>query len=205
MRGSCRRGGVQAALRLMVVGLVGLGLAATAAAKDLGDILVEKGLITADELRQAREEEKQKAAVEESRRDAIATKLPGWLAMVTPFGDLRVRAEGFYANDLNARNRARLRARLGVNINPSDEIGGTIRIASGNADDPISTNQILRAHLHSEGGQSRPGLHDPETGQDLRARARLGQRERRQDSAPTYRTSELLWDDDLSPEGATKF
>jgi len=60
-------------------------------AKDLGDILLEKGLITADELKQAREEEQQKTAAEESRRDAIAAKLPKWLEVITPFGDIRVR------------------------------------------------------------------------------------------------------------------
>src|SRR5437667_6759316 len=103
-----------------------------AAAKDLGEILLKKGLITEDELRQAREEEKQKVAAEESRRDAIAAKLPAWLAMVTPFGDLRVRTEGFYAEDLNARTRERLRARIGLNVNPTEEVGATFRIASGN-------------------------------------------------------------------------
>src|SRR5437667_12035787 len=85
-----------------------------AAAKDLGDILLKKGLITEDELRQAREEEKQKAAAEESRRDAIAAKLPKWLDMLTPFGDLRTRYEGFYENNRTAQNRFRLRARLGL-------------------------------------------------------------------------------------------
>ncbi|MBI3768401.1 MAG: hypothetical protein HY271_07880 [Deltaproteobacteria bacterium] len=45
-------------------------------ARDLGEILVEKGLITPEELRQAREEDKQKAAAEESRRDMLAAKLP---------------------------------------------------------------------------------------------------------------------------------
>ena len=63
--------------------------------------------------------------------------------MLTPFGDLRVRTDGFYANELNARTRERLRARIGVNINPSDEAGATIRLASGDANDPVSTNQTF--------------------------------------------------------------
>ncbi len=52
-------------------------------ARDLGDILVEKGLITPEELRQAREEDKQKVAAEESRREMIVAKLPKWLDMST--------------------------------------------------------------------------------------------------------------------------
>ena len=72
MRERSRRGGVHTALRYAAAALAGLCLVGPAAAKDLGDILVEKGLITPDELRQAREEEKQKVAAEESRRDAIS-------------------------------------------------------------------------------------------------------------------------------------
>src|SRR6266481_5217985 len=87
-------------------------VAGAAPAKDLGDILLKKGLITEEELKQAREEEKQKSAAEESRRDAIVAKLPKWLEMITPFGDLRTRYEGFYADNLHARTRYRLRARV---------------------------------------------------------------------------------------------
>src|SRR5215212_9622713 len=116
MKEPSRPRALQAALRAVAVGLAGLCIARPVLAKDLGDILVEKGLITSDELRQAREEEKQKVAAEESRRDAIVAKLPGWLAMVTPFGDVRIRGEGFHAKDLNARIRERLRARIGINV-----------------------------------------------------------------------------------------
>src|SRR5437879_4375134 len=122
--------------------ILALSMLTTAAhAKDLGDILLKKGLITEEELKQAREEEKQKAAAEESRRDAIVAKLPKWLEMITPFGDLRTRYEGFYADELHGRTRYRLRARVGLNVAPSDEIQATFRLASGNPNDPISTNQ----------------------------------------------------------------
>jgi hypothetical protein len=175
-----------------------------AGARDLGDILVQKGLITPEELTQAREEEKQKAAAEESRRDAITAKLPKWLAMITPFGDVRVRDEGFYANDLNGRTRFRLRARLGLKANVSDEVAATVRLASGNADDPISTNQTFertftrkpinldQAYLTLKPGKSL-GL---EPGWMTLTGGKFG--------VNAYRVSELVWDDDLSPEGATE-
>jgi len=65
----------------VAVGLV--ACASVASAKDLGDILVEKGLITREELRQVREEEKRKAEAtqqqlqqlkEEQKRKAEATQ-----------------------------------------------------------------------------------------------------------------------------------
>lgn len=204
MRGSCRRVGVHPAFRIVAAGLAGLCLAGPVAAKDLGDILVQKGLITPEELKQAREEEKQKSAAEESRRDAIAAKLPAWLAMITPFGDLRVRGEGFYAKDLNARTRERLRARIGLNVNPTDEIGATFRIASGNPDDPISTNQSFERtfsrksiNLDQAYLTIRPGkTFGLEPGWGSVVGGKMGM--------SAYRTSELVFDDDLSPEGATE-
>jgi hypothetical protein len=178
-----------------------LTLATAGWTKDLGDILVQKGLITPEELRQAREEDKQKSAAEESRRDAIVAKLPGWLSMITPFGDLRIRDEGFYAKDLIGRNRFRFRARVGLNINPNDEIGATFRVASGDPNDPISANQSFQnvftkksvnfdqAYLTLRPGKTfnlQPGIITVLAG-------KFG--------VPNYRVSEMVWDDDLSPEG----
>jgi hypothetical protein len=173
-------------------------------ARDLGDILLQKGLITPEELRQAREEDKQKAAAEESRRDAIVAKLPKWLDMIQPFGDLRTRYEGFYANDLIARNRFRYRARVGLNVNATDELSATFRLVSGDPNDPISSNQTLnntftkksvnvdQAYLTIRPGKS---FHlDP--GWVTITAGKFG--------VNTYRVSELVWDDDLTPEGATE-
>ncbi len=198
-RQTTRRVGV-----LAVLGVMAAVCTTPVLAKDLGDILVQKGLITPEELRQAREEEKQKSAAEESRRDAILAKLPKWLDMITPFGDVRNRVEGFYADDLAARTRFRLRARLGVNVNPSDEVGATIRIASGNPDDPISTNQSFertftrksinldQAYLTVKPGKT-VGL-EPGWGSIIGGKMGVN----------NYRLSELVFDDDLSPEGATE-
>ena len=77
------------------------------------------------------------------------TSLPDWLNRTTLFGDVRYRQEGFYhqprtnGRDVTARNRERVRARLGVRVAYSDEISATIRAASGNINDPISTNETL--------------------------------------------------------------
>jgi len=178
--------------------------AGSAGAKDLGDILLKKGLITEEELRQAREEDKQKAAAEESRRDAIASKLPKWLDAITPFGDLRTRYEGFFQHHRTAENRFRLRARIGLTANVTDEIAATVRLATGDPNNPVTRNQTFQnaftqksisldqAYLTLKPGKTfslEPGWITVTAGKF---------------SANAYRTSELIWDDDLTPEGATE-
>jgi hypothetical protein len=173
-------------------------------AKDLGDILLKKGLITEEELQQAREEEKQKAAAEESRRESILAKLPKWLDYITPFGDLRNRYEGFFQNHRVADNRFRLRARFGLTAAPSDEISATIRLATGNPDNPVSRNQTYQnvftekpisldqAYMTFKPGKTfgiEPGLFVATAGKF---------------STNAFRTTEVMWDDDLTPEGFTE-
>ena len=176
----------------------------TAPATDLGDILLKKGLITEDDLKQAREEDKQKAAAQESLRDAIAAKIPKWLETISLFGDLRNRVEGFYGNDYHAQTRYRLRARVGLNANVTDEISGTVRLATGDANDPISTNQTLtntftRKPINLDWAyltlkpEKTFGL-EPGWGQIVTGKFGVN----------LARYSELVWDDDLSPEGATE-
>ena len=174
-------------------------LASAAHAKDLGDILVDKGLITPEELKQAQEDQKKKPPTETS-----SVTLPKWLGVITPFGDVRLRDEGFYGNTLHARTRFRLRARIGLTANVTDEIAATVRLASGDANDPISTNQTLsntftrkpinldQAYLTLKPGKSF-GL---EPGWITVYGGKFG--------VNAYRVSELVFDDDLSPEGATE-
>ena len=62
---------MQRKTKIWLGALVSLAVCASAApAKDLGDILREKGLITPEELKQARQEEKQKAAAEEAQTES---------------------------------------------------------------------------------------------------------------------------------------
>ena len=135
--------------------------------------------------------------------------LPDWIHKFTPFGDLRLREEGFYnqptpkdgGQKVVARNRTRYRWRLGLKYAYSDEVAATLRIASGNPDDPISTNETLdgsfsRKHVNLDWayltvtpGKSfgiRPGLLTINAGKFPN---------------PMFRVGEMVFDDDLSPEG----
>jgi hypothetical protein len=176
-----------------------------AMAKDLTDILLEKGVITQQDVDKARAEEKQKTAAEESRRDSIAAKIPEWLSKITPFGDLRLREEGFYEDNYHARNRFRIRGRVGLTAKVADEISTTFRLATGNSNDPISRNQTLDstfsqkpvsldwAYMTLKPGKTfhiEPGWITVTAGKIP--------------TSGVYRTSELVWDDDLAPEGATE-
>ena len=173
--------------------------------KDLGDILLKKGVITEEELRQAREEEKQKQAAGESRLDALKAKLPKWLDMITPFGDIRLRHEGFYQEDKTARNRFRVRARIGLTANVSDEISGTVRLVNGNPNDPIAYNQTLDTtfapkliNLNWAYLTLKPGkTFSIAPGWLIITAGKFGVN-------TAYRLSELVWDEDVAVEGATE-
>src|SRR5438128_9713534 len=87
--------------------------------------------------------EETKTATAEAKK---AVELPDWHKRTTVFGDVRYRHEGFYHQPhkakqvIGARNRERIRARLGVKVAFTDELSATIRGASGTPNDPISTN-----------------------------------------------------------------
>ena len=155
----------------------------------------------------ANEQQVQHAADTADVAKAKASKVPDWLSYFTPFGDVRFRYEGFFNQphladqDVTANNRLRIRARVGMRFAYSDELAATVRIASGNPNDPISTNQTLTgnftpfsvnldwAYLTLAPGNTfgiRPGLFTINGGKFPN---------------PMFRVGELVWDDDLSPEG----
>jgi hypothetical protein len=175
-----------------------------ARADNLGDILVKKGLITPEELKQAQEEDKQKAAAQESLRDALAARIPKWLETISLFGDLRNRVEGFYGNDYHGQTRFRLRARVGLQANVSDEIAGTVRLASGDANDPISTNQTYGNTFTRKPFNLEWAYMTVKPGKTFGLQPGWGQILIGKFPVILARESELVWDDDLSPEGLTE-
>jgi hypothetical protein len=122
-------------------------------AEEILDILRAENKISEEKYRELlnkakAETEAREAGVEAFRRDSVkdVKKSVDWLDRVTFFGDMRARLEGFYQDggpNGNARTRERIRLRFGARIRISDELEGGIRLASGNANDPISTNQTL--------------------------------------------------------------
>ena len=116
-------------------------------------------------------------------------------------GDMRVRDEPFIGGPTNqsqVRNRERFRLRFNINAKFNDDISGGFSLASGDLNDPISTNQtdiqfytrkpiaIDRAFITYTPHQFKPLVL---TGGKI--------------AYPFYRT-ELTWDNDLNPEGVAQ-
>jgi len=84
-----------------------------------------------EEARKVTEDQGKK--IEEAKKSAV----PDWAKKVSLFGDVRMRHEGFYhqpadkgGSAVTARNRERIRARIGAKATFSDELSATIRLAT---------------------------------------------------------------------------
>jgi LysM repeat protein len=147
-----------------------------------------------------------------AERWAEPSALPEWLDRLTWEGDIRLRYQGDYYSDGNApalvynaitgsdldnttqdEENLRYRVRLGLLAKLSESWGAGISLASGNTNNPVSTNQSL-------GSYSSRGLVTID-----RAYLRWSPSERWIVSGgripnPYFHTS-LLWDEDLNFEG----
>ena len=169
-----------------------------------GELKQQKAIGTATQQQAERAEEGAKATEKK-----VVASIPEWASKITPFGDIRFRHEGFYnqqrekgsGDTLHARNRERIRWRFGMKYAYSDELSATFRLASGNPDDPISTNETLTgdftrkhvnldwAYLTVAPGKTfgwRPGVLTMNAGKFPN---------------PMFRVGEMVFDEDLSPEG----
>jgi hypothetical protein len=163
------------------------------------------------------ENEAREAGVEAFRRDPVKEVKKGinWLDRFTFAGDLRVREEGFFQSqgpNAEARLRTRYRLRFGATMKITDEVLAGMRITSGTANDPISTNETLtnlftrkplsidQAYITLTPKQS-IGLEDyPGTPISLTA----GKFANTAFKPRAIMVSEMMWDDDLTPEGFTQ-
>lgn len=152
--------------------------------------------------------EQQAKAVEELKKTTVADvkKNIDWLNRFSFFGDIRVRHEGFYQDRVTARNRQRLRLRFGARLQLSDELEGGLRLVSGDPNEIIANNQTLtdvftRKPINIDNAYItiRPGK---TLGLDKQFFSITGGKF----SVPFFRPraimgSELVFDEDLSPEG----
>lgn len=204
-----RYGRALSAPRVRVAFAVAMALASapreTWAARDVCEMLRDKGVLNDIEFNECKAaQEKEDAKSEGKAREVLGVQLPKWVSMITPFGDLRTRYEGFYENNLNARNRFRLRARLGLNVVPTDEIGATFRLATGNSDDPISTNQSFERTFTRKPVNFEQAYLTLKPGKTFGLAPGWGSIVGGKFGVNAYRVTELVFDDDLAPEGATE-
>ena len=118
-----------------------------------------------------------------------------WWERLTFFGDLRARYESFYQEDLQTRQRGRIRLRLGLRTTISDEFEVGMRVATGNPKEPVTPNQSLDEFF------SRKPLFLDQASLTYRPRyAKALAFGAGKFAYPVLRT-QMIWDDDLNWEG----
>src|SRR5438876_11480602 len=151
--------------------------------------------------------EERKTATAEAKK---AVELPDWLKRTTVFGDVRYRHEGFYHQPhkegavVTARNRERIRARLGVRVAFTDELSATIRGASGNPNDVISTNENLTGNFNRKNFNLDWAYLTFAPGKSFDLRPGAVAITAGKFPNPIFRTDEMIFDEDLSLEGASE-
>lgn len=126
-------------------------------------------------------------------------------------GDFRLRDEPFIGGpvtrngagvitqaDSQVRNRVRIRARLNLNAKFNDDISGGLSLATGDLNDPISTNQTLN-QFYTRKPFSLDRAFITYTPHQFKPLILTGGKM----AYPWYRT-ELTWDNDLNPEGVAQ-
>jgi len=113
-------------------------------------------------------------------------------------GDLRLRDEPFFggpADESQVRNRFRFRLRFNANAKLNDDISGGFSLASGDINDPISTNQTTNQfYTRKTVGIDKAFItYNPHYFKPLTLTGGKF-------AYPWYNT-ELTWDKDLNPEG----
>ena len=169
------------------------------------------------EAQQHAQAEQQTKTAEELKKTTVADvkKSIDWLNRFSFSGDMRNRFEGIYQShgpNATARNRERLRLRFGVTAKVTDEVLAGFRLVSGDPNDPISNMQTLgdaftkkpisldQAYITLSPKQS-IGLGDwAWTPISITAGKFANPLFKPRALIP----SEMLWDEDLMPEGTTE-
>jgi len=157
--------------------------------------LVDKGILTRAEGIKLKGEiaADEKLVREESKKEL----LPDFVRNMKLKGDLRTRMQyEKKSNDTEARTRARIRYRLGIESTVNDQVKVMAGIASGGSD-PRSTNQTLQnsfeqpdIRLNYAAGEYTPAKW---------AKIVLGKFEKK---PYLWAPTDLLWDTDINPGGA---
>jgi polyhydroxyalkanoate synthesis regulator phasin len=172
--------------------------------------LVEKGLLTREEATELisdmqKEGERQKEEIKEVATEAAkeeaktaAAKIPGWLEKVHFKGDLRLRYQGDERDpdtkNRPHRSRGRIRLRFGIGVDINEQWKAGVRLASGGAD-ARSTNQSFDDFFSTKDWRlDRAYVQYTPIKWAKLIGGKFGN--------PLYRPKDLLWDSDISPEGA---
>jgi len=96
--------------------------------------LIKKGIISEQEAKEIKTEASKETAKQVGQTFSEKTGMPSWITSYRLYGDFRGRFEENYADNslYNARERYRLRLRLGLNVSMLDGFDVGLRLATGN-------------------------------------------------------------------------
>lgn len=158
--------------------------------------LVEKGILEPDEAQAILEETRQEAAKEEVEDKSYA--LPEWVQNTKLKGDMRLRYQWEDKSDGADRHRGRYRFRLGMESKVNDQINVGAGLATGSTD-PRSTNQTFANTFETPDIRLDYAYLDYEPSDW--ATLKGGKIKSIKDVI--FRPSDLMWDSDINPEGAS--
>jgi len=186
---------------LLAAAALGTTPAEAQSVDSLLDKLVEKGVLTNKEAKTLREE----ADKDFTKAYSSKSGMPEWVTSMTWKGDLRLRTEHIKGTELNSvdRTRYRYRLRYGAEAALSDNFAVGFRFASGEAGDPISTNQSM-----GDASDKKPLFVDmayvtwtPINNSDLLLSVTGGKMEN-PFTSKDMKFSDSIFDTDWTPEGA---
>jgi len=162
-------------------------------------LLVKKGVISQKDVDDLKAEvEKVKAAVPDIEDTKMHAKKAGWAEKLKVKGDIRLRNEYQRPGSGGFVNRQRVRARVGVEAKITDTVKGGIALATGGngAATARSTNQTLSAVFGTKSIDLDKAYIQWNPNKNIKV---IGGKY----SNPLYRPGDLLWDSDLTFEGAS--
>ena len=182
--------------------MIGSSMAWASETDALLNKLVEKGILTSSEAQEVRNEMAKDAGPtakmrEEDTKDVVKKMAGGsWLNTVKWSGDLRLRHESQLREPAQDRLRERFRLRVGFTAKPWDPLEIGVRLASGASGDPLSTNQSFGATFDKKAIfiDKAYAKYTPWTWINLIG----GKMDNPFEVAP----ESLIWDSDVTPEGA---
>lgn len=122
-----------------------------------------------------------------------------WIQNMAISADLRYRHETIDQDGKDQRNRHRIRARLGINAKVNDQWDLGLRLATGHKGDPVSTNQDLGSSFSRKPIWLDTAFLRYHPDQLKGFEVLAGKLEQ---AFFTAGTNQLIWDHDLTPEGA---
>ena len=156
--------------------------------------LVEKGILSPGEAQQVITETKEEIKKEVAQ--AKSESLPQWIQTMKLKGDFRLRYQRDHsiASTTQDQNRARIRARLGLESKVNDKLKVDVGIATGTTSDPRSTNITLGSSSSKKSiildyayAQYTPFSWGTFLGGKFHN--------------PLWEPGDLIWDTDITPEG----